>query len=119
MRAGVGQDRVSVVVTKTALPTEPAQLCRDAIDTKYESFRNLKINGKSEVRAEAVPQDGHQQPVTRQEYEHAKSINIKDLAQLEMRDGVLYGLSKSGETLLLFPQDKKPDKNSPALAGNI
>lgn len=111
----VGDDTVSVVVMKAASPTDPSQFCQVTIETQYQSIRNLKINNKSEVRALPVPSDGHSQPVTRQEYERAKTLNIKDLAQLEVRDGVLYGLSKSGETLLLFPQDKKPEKNSPAV----
>lgn len=109
----VCEDKIAVIILQAPLPTDSVQYCRGVIETKYEVVRNLKINGRSEVRAEPVRNDSHQQPITRQEYEHAKSVNIKDLAQLEIRDGVLYGLSSSNETLLLFPQDKKPEKNSP------
>jgi len=115
MLTGMGfcEERISVVILSMSLPTEATQFCQSTIETNYQAFRNLKINGKSEVRGEPVPPEGHGQPVTRQEYEHAKALNIKDFIQLEVRDGVLYGLTNSGETLLLFPQDKKPEKNSP------
>src|SRR5205809_6762971 len=110
------QDRTSVVVLKTE---DQGQLCRNTIETQYQAVRNLKINGKTEVKSESVPAGGHPQPITRQEYDRAKSIGIKDLAQLEVRDGMLYGLSKAGETLLLFPQDKKPEKNSPTTLADM
>lgn len=113
------QDRISVVVLKTEPSSDQGQFCRTTIETQYQAIRNLKINGKTEVKSEPVPADGHPQPVTRQEYDRAKSIGIKDLAQLEIRDGVLYGLSKAGETLLLFPQDKKPEKNSPTTLADM
>jgi len=116
---GSCEDKISVVVMKPALPTDSLQFCQNTIETQYQSFRNLKINGKSEVRAVPVPADGHPQQVTRQEYEHAKNLNIRDFAQFELRDGVLYGLSKTGETVLLFPQDRKPDKNSPTVLGEM
>ena len=109
---GICEDKISVVILTGSLPTDAGQFCKATIETKYQSFRNLKINGKAEVRVEPVPSDGHPQPVTRQEYEHTKTVALKDLTQLEVRDGVLYGLSGNGETLLLLPQDRKPDKNS-------
>src|SRR5947209_5519394 len=99
--AGVCDDRVSVVILNASSPTESVQLCQDTIETKYQTVRNLKINGKSEIRALPVPNDGHPQPVTHQEYEHAKPLNIKDLTQLELREGVLYGLTTNGATMLL------------------
>ncbi len=113
------QDKFSVVILKMEASGDQGQLCRNTIESQYQAVRNLKINGKTEVKSEPVPADGHPQPITRQEYDHAKNINIKDLAQMEIRDGVLYGLSKTGETLLLFPQDKKPEKNSPTALAEI
>jgi hypothetical protein len=67
----------------------------------------------------AVPQQGHLPTIMRQEYEHAKGTNIRDLSQLQFKDGFLYGLNQAGETLLLFPQERKPEKNAQAPLAEI
>src|ERR1051326_5379290 len=108
--AASGEDKLSVIVTTIAEPATPSTMCQSSIATPYLVVRNLKINGKSEVRA--LSQSG-QAAVSRQEYDHAKSINLRDLFQLQFKDGVLYGVNQAGETLLLLPQDKKPEKNAP------
>src|SRR5216683_371751 len=109
--AGFCEERVSVVVLKTDIPAEISRVCQETIDSPFLAVRGLKINGKGEVKAVALTAEGRQPVLTRQEYEHARSINLKEFSQLEIREGLLYGLTRTGETLLLFPQDKKPDKN--------
>ena len=113
-----GEDKVSVVVTVTNAPATPQAMCQSSIEAPYLVLRNLKINGKSEVRAMAAAQEGLA-AISRQGYEHAKSINLHDFSQLQFRDGFLYGVNQAGQTLLLFPQDKKPDKNSPTAVTEI
>jgi hypothetical protein len=103
-----------VIVTKTNLPSTTAGLCQGSIEIPNLALHNLKINGKGDVRAMAIPQEGHSPTITRQEYEHAKGTSIRDLSQIQLKDGFLYGLNQAGETLLLFPQDRKPEKNTQA-----
>lgn len=112
--AGWSEDKLSVIVTKASLPSTTAGLCQGSVEIPNMALHNIKINGKGDIRAMAVPQQGHLPTITRQEYEHARAISIRDLSQLQLKDGFLYGLNQAGETLLLFPQDRKPEKNTQA-----
>lgn len=113
------EEKISVVVTTANLPGTPAGLCQGSAEIPYMALHNLKINGKGDVRAMPVPQEAHVPAITRQEYEHAKGINLRDLTLLQLKDGFLYGLNQAGDTLLLFPQDKKPEKNTPTPIAEI
>jgi hypothetical protein len=117
--SGLSEDKLSVIVTKASQPSAAAALCQGSAEIPNMALHNLKINGKGDIRAMAVPQQGHLPTITRQEYEHAKGTNIRDLSQLQFKDGFLYGLNQAGETLLLFPQERKPEKNAQAPLAEI
>lgn len=112
-------DKQSVILTRAGLPGTPAGLCQGSAEIPNLVLHNIKINGKGDVRAMPVPQEAHAPAIARQEYEHAKGISIRDLTLLQLKDGFLYGLNQAGDTLLLFPQDKKPEKNAPTSIADI
>lgn len=97
--------------------------CDGSAEPHYQTLYDLKLNNKDEVRLlsgivewSSTP-TGVSRPdrgISRDEYDHARKIKIRDLVELEWnRSGYFFAISVAGQQpVLAIPDDSKPEKNS-------
>lgn len=106
--AGLAQDAVVVLKPNTRV----ANPCVDKVELRWLVVRDPKIGGKGDVRlAGELGTPSPSTAVARDRFGRLRKVRMRDLGEIEVRNGLLFASTGQGEKSLLIP-DVEPAKSS-------
>ncbi len=112
--AGLGQENALVLVKQAGI--ESNQACSTDLEPDLATIRDYKIGGKGEVRIATGLRELPQSVVSRQAFNRMKKVRLRDLSELEVRDGLMYVSAGVGEEMLAIP-NVEPRRNESVSLG--
>src|SRR5882757_1656879 len=85
--SGLGQDNALVLIRPSGSDKNP---CSTGAEPRIVTIRDFKISGKSDVRlvGDAV-RPNPSSPVSRNSFNQMRKVKLRDLTEIEVRDGLL------------------------------
>jgi tetratricopeptide (TPR) repeat protein len=114
------QSKKAVVILKPTASTKEVLTCEGQTELKFHTLYNLKLNGEKHVRlAQNISAVSDTYPVSRDDYDRARSIELENLDKMEWQEGLLYAASGTASLVICLPSDGqkkvRPDKKMPRL----
>jgi hypothetical protein len=110
--AAFAQGRQAVVVLRSTSATAASQ-CEGTAEIKYQLIFNPKLNNREEIRLLADSNVSPAQQITRQWYDDAKRVRLRDLHSFTRNgNGIFYAVMVPGQTPQpALSDDKRPERN--------
>ena len=112
--AAFGQD--ALVILRPS--TNDASSC--ATDAEHAprtvTIHGIKIQGREQIRLAGELGNASGRAVTQRQFKSLRASKIKDLSEIEVRDGLMYSAAGEGQKVLAIP-DAEPSKNGQMTMG--